>query len=375
MAKDKKWIRQIAKSDQEELKKFVSLERELLGSYPHYIPSIDDDIIYQLSGQSPFFSEMEHTMFVASNGKQIVARCAALINRKYQKAKDEAVGFIGYFASAPENNRLVMEMLAQAETWLKERGVKRIIAPYNGALFLDWGDWGFLTAEFDEEPLFPFKWHPPYYKDYITEAGFNPSYPLWSYMVDFSSEKYLARVQQVKGNQAARVRPIDKNNWDEEMEIQRSILNEAFRNEWETYPLNRDEFLDIYNPLKEFLDPRQILVAEINNEPVGICVGYPDINHVWKSFGGSIGNVETIKNAFANFKRAGLLIIAVLPEAQGHGVAQLLAVTLFQRYQEHGLKEAAYHLVNEVNEKSRKFAEALCCEGRKLYHCYDKIIG
>ena len=371
MTKGKKRVREVSKSDQEELKKFVSLERELLGSYPHFIPNIDDDIMYQLSGQSPFFSEMEYTMFVASNGSEDVARCAALINRKYQKAKNEAVGFIGYFASAPENNQLVREMFGQAETWLKERGVKRIIAPYDGAIYLDFG---FRTAAFDEEPIFPFKWHPPYYRDYMHEAGFEPSYPLWSYIVDFSSDKYLAIAQQVKDNQAVRVRPLNKNNWDEEMDIQRRVLNEAFKNEWEYYPLSREEFHDFYDPLKEFIDPRQMLVAEIDNEPVGICMGYPDINHVWKSFNGSIGNVEDLKNAFTNYKRAGLVIIGVLPEARGNGVARLLAVTLFQRYQEHGLKEAAYHLVNEVNEKSRKFAEALCCEGRKLYHCYDKNI-
>ncbi len=365
-------IRQIHKSDQEELEKFVSLERELLGEYSNFVPRIDDNVIYQLSGESPFFSEMDHTMFIASDGSEDVARCAALINHKYQKAKNEAVGFIGYFAAAPDKGPLVKKMFEQAEAWLKERGVKRIIAPYDGSYFIGMT---IRTAAFDEKPIFPMMWHPPYYKDYMTEAGYQPSYPFWSFRVDFSSENFRATVQQVKENNTAQVRPLKKDNWEEELEIRRQIINEAFKDEWEHHPLSREEILDFFNPLKEFIDPKQMLIAEINGKPVGMCLGFPDLNGLWKKFNGSIDDVEEIRRAFNNYSRAGLIVIAVIPEAQGKGVGKSLATTLFQRYQEQGLNEAAYHVVNEVNEKSRNFAESLCCEGRKLFHCYDKIIA
>lgn len=71
------------------------------------------------------------------------------------------------------------------------------------------------------------------------------------------------------------------------------------------------------------------------------------------------------------YKRAGLIDIGVLPEATGSGLAHALAVALYRRYQEHGLKEAFYYLVNEANTRSRKFAESIGGTGRVLYHCYD----
>ena len=365
-------VRQIEKSDQEELEKFILLERELLEEYPNFVPKINDDVRYELSGESPFFKEIEHTMFIASEGSEDVARCAALINHKYQKAKKEAVGFIGYFAAAPDKGPLVKKMFQQAEAWLKERGVRRIIAPYNGSYFLGMT---FRTAAFDEKSVFPMEWHPPYYKEYMKEAGYRPSYPFWSFSVDFSSENYQATLQQVKENNTTLVRPLNKNNWKEELEIHRRILNESFKDEWEHHPLSSEEFFSFFNPLKEFLDPKQLLIAEINGEPVGACLGFPDLNDQWKKFNGSIGSLEEIKDAFNNYSRAGLILIAVTPEAQGNGVGKSLATTLFQRYQEQGLKEAAYHIVNEVNVKSRNFAVTLCCEGRKLYHSYDKVIA
>ena len=57
------------------------------------------------------------------------------------------------------------------------------------------------------------------------------------------------------------------------------------------------------------------------------------------------------------------------------GLAHALAVALYRRYQEQGLKEAFYYPVNEVNTRSRKFAESIGGTGRVLYHCYDKRLG
>ena len=87
-------VRQVLTSDSKSLKEFVQLERKLVGSNPLFVSEIDSDIFKRLGGQSAFFSDMEHALFIASDGTQDKARCAAIINRRYQQVKDEAVGFI-----------------------------------------------------------------------------------------------------------------------------------------------------------------------------------------------------------------------------------------------------------------------------------------
>ena len=203
-------VRETSSSDSRELKSFVALERKLVGASPRFVSEIDDDVIRCLSGRSRFFEEMEHTLFVASNGSEDTARCAALINRRYQKAKNESVGFVGYFAASPENETAVREMLAHAESWLAERGVSRIVAPCNGAAILGMG---LRTAALDEDPMFPFPWHPSYYSEYLVAAGYEPTYPLWHYTVDFASEKYRAlerRASQAKSaaTRSPSIRPM-----------------------------------------------------------------------------------------------------------------------------------------------------------------------
>lgn len=67
--------------------------------------------------------------------------------------------------------------------------------------------------------------------------------------------------------------------------------------------------------------------------------------------------------------------IDVSPNSRGTGLAHALAVALYRRYQEPGLKEAFYYPVNDANTRSRRFAESLGGTGRVLYHCFDNRIG
>lgn len=367
-------VSEISTSDRGAVKSFVALERKLVDSNPRFVSDIDSDVIKRLSGRSAFFSEMEHTLFVASNGKQNVARCAALINRRYQKAKSQAVGFIGHFAASSDSRAQVQAMFEQAEAWLKERGVTRVIAPYNGAAVLGAG---LLTTAFDEEPMFPFIWQPPYYTDYLVDSGYEPTYPLWYYTIDFTSDKYRAAMHRATENNAALVRPVSKKRWNQDLETVRQVFNETFKEEWEFHPFTSEELHEFFDPMKPVLDTRQMLIAEVEGKPAGFCLGFPDWNPLFRSFKGKFGPLQIIKLMFraGRYRRAGLLGIGVLPDHRGTGIAQALAITLYRRYEERGLKEAFYYPVNEVNMSSRRFAESMGGTGRVMYHCYDKRIG
>jgi GNAT superfamily N-acetyltransferase len=366
-------VKQIPLTEKKAIREFVLLEKEFLSSYPFFLADMTSETTKRLSGQSPFYSEMNYALFVVSDGSSEKARCAAFINRKYQRAKNEAVGFIGYFAAMPEAESEVTALLEEAEKWLRKHNVTRVIAPYNGTLL---HGMGLLTAEFDMEPVFPFSWHPPYYRPYLEDAGYQPTYPLWFYRIDFSSEKYRAVEQKVLENKAVTIRPIDKKNWDEDLEKYRKVLNQTLKEEWEYCPLTREEFSSNFGAMKSILDPRLMLVAEIDGEAAGVCMGFPDWGPLLRSFKGKFGIVQLIKLMFGvgRYDRAGLTWIGVLPGFRGKGVAQSLTITLYRRFQEKGLKEASYMCVNESNLASRRFAEVMGGTGRSRYHCYDKTL-
>jgi len=366
-------VKQIPVREKKARKNFVELENKCIGSYPFFVPDITMETTKLLAGRSPFYSEMEYALFVASDGSSEKARCSALINRKYQKAKNEAVGFIGYFAAMPDAESAVRAMLDEAEAWLREYNVTRVIAPYNGSLLYGMG---LLTAECDTEPVFPFSWHPPYYQQYLLDSGYNPTYPLWFYTIDFSSEKYRAVEQKALENEIVTVRSINKKNWNRDLDTYRQVLNETLEDEWEYFAHTREEFASFFGAMKSIIDPRLMLVAEIEGKIAGVCMGFPDWGPMLRSFRGRFGPIQYLKMMLevGRYKRGGLTWIGVLPEFRGKGVAHSLAVALYRRFQDKGLKEASYMCVNESNMPSRRFAEAMGGTGRALYHCYDRVL-
>lgn len=364
-------VRELAPSDAGALKSFVRLERALVGDEPLFVSESDADLKRYLSGRSAFYEGMEYALFVAENGRD-VARCAAFVNPRYQESHDEPVGFIGYFAAAPGAERETEDMLGRAEEWLAARGVTRVISQVNGNV---WIGLGLLTGAFDEEPMFPMRWNPPYYAGCFEAAGYQPSYPMWIYEIDLSSEQYRETSRRAIEEARCHVRPINKKRWDEEVETIVHLLNEGYGpDEWEMQRFTSSEFREAFGQFKPILDPRQCLFAEVDGEPAGHCLGTPNLNPLFRSFKGKMGPVQILRLLLGarRVRQAGLLNIVVLPEHRGKRIGQTLAATLYRRYEELGLSRALYYPVNEANTASRTFAESFGGRGRVLYHAYDK---
>ena len=361
-------------SNKSALKRFVSLERKLMKNYPLYISEIDDDVIKLFNKKRLMSEKMEFCLFIVTKSGQDIARCAAIINKKFQAEKQAGAGFIGFFAAAKDCNEEVGEMIQFAEKWLKEREVTKVIAPANGGAPQSMG---FLATGFDESPMFPFPWHPPYYQAYIESLHYKPTYPLWYYEINFASKKYQEAKQRYPNYQLADIRPISKKNWDKDLETVTDILNETFVNEWEFTKMSYAEAKEFFGPMKSMLAPQQILIAKVDSKPIGFCIALPDLTPLFRTFKGSVGLVAIFKllTRANKFQRAGILGIGVTNEYKGKGLSKAIAMKLYGYHEELGLKSSLYYPVNESNMDSRGFAESIGGEGRLMYQVYDKILS
>ena len=57
---------------------------------------------------------------------------------------------------------------------------------------------------------------------------------------------------------------------------------------------------------------------------------------------------------------------------RGRHIGQTLAATLYQRYEQLGLRSASYLMVNDSNLASRRLAESLGGQGRIRYTVFEK---
>jgi hypothetical protein len=231
-------VHELDRMDRRAVRRFVRLERELNASHPFYWAEPDRDLVKRLGGRSPTGEVLELQLLVASNGRPR-ARCAAVVNRRWQKDNADLAGGVGYFAAAENVDADVAGMLARAEAALVERGCDRAIAPFNGGALQGLG---VLTGAYDESPMCPLPWQPPYYVSYLEASGYSPRYPLWIYEIDFACETYRGAARRALADPACRVRPIDKRRWKQELGLMGQLVNAGFRDEWEFYEYSPQEW-------------------------------------------------------------------------------------------------------------------------------------
>ena len=366
-------IERLDPHDSDELNRFVRLERKILGKERFHVSDFDADIVDRLAGSSAFFHDSAVALFIAHKGIHPVGRCAAFIMPRYQKSKRENVGFIGYFAAAADQAEAISAMLHDAETWLKLQSVSRVIAPYNGSPFFGYG---VMIDGFDEEAKVPFGWNPPWYADYLKSSGYLPRYPLWYYSIDLTSEAFANANRLTTRNHLVKVRPIRKGHWHEDLETIRRLIGLTYTREWAFSELTSEEMQEYFDSKRPYLSRQQVLLAEVEGHTAGFCIGQPCWNAVIRSFEGNIGlrNALKLKHEIHQYDGAGLIMIGVLREYRGIGVARSLAVHLYRHYAQHGQKEAGYYFVNEENTGSRAFAEMIGGSGSAAYMVYDKML-
>jgi len=232
-------VREVDASDKRELNRFIRMERDLIGRHPLYVGELlDADVRKRLSGKSAFSKEMSFALFATDR-----ARCAAIVSPLWQRAREEPkTASVGYFAAGADAADEVAELLDSAESWLGQRGMTRVIAPFNGSAVLGVAA---LTDAFEESPMFPMPWNPPYYEEYLTEAGYRPAYPLWYYDIDFTSDRYREASRRALADPQAEIRQIDKRRWREEVELGRELINEGFADEWEVHRFTPEDLRDV----------------------------------------------------------------------------------------------------------------------------------
>lgn len=366
-------VRPVDPADRKALQRFVALERELWGHHPLYWSEFDVDLIKRFRGESAFNLETEHKLFLlTAESGAIGGRAVGYMNRRWQRQRRTEAGFVGNFCFAPGSGPdKAAELFGAVEEWLKQQGASLAIVGIDGTGALGVG---VLTADHDTAPRYPLRWHPPEYASLIEASGYEPLRRFWTYLVRFDNEQYRSVAEHAIGDSRCSIRPIDRRHWRTDVQLIRDLFNDTFADEWEMNQYTKEEFTETWGQMKWLLDPQAFLIAEVDGEPAGFCLGLPDITPLIRTFRGRLGPLQILRllRGASHARRHGLFVVGVRKQFRGRRIAQTLTCTLYRHYENKGLESAAYYYVDDENLASRRVAESLGGEGGIKLTCYSK---
>ncbi|QZD96244.1 N-acetyltransferase [Qipengyuania gelatinilytica] len=364
---------------------FVDLGREFAARVEHSVPQIRSEQLELIDpDKNPFFGHASVQLFLAKRGGKPVGRIAAHIDRlalelPREQGMGTGTGMFGYFDA--EDEAVAHALLAQAEEWLREQGMTRVIGPISLSI---WEEPGLLVKGHDHSPMIMMGHDPAKYQAMIEGAGYSHAKSLLTYDLDISNPfpRIVQRiVQSGERNERIHVRQVDKSRWAEEIRTVLEILNDAWSTNWGFVPFTEAEIAYAAKKLKPVVRPELNMIAELDGRPVAFMVVLPDLNRVLKKVRGKLFPFGWFHLLRALRKPTGLdmrvPLMGVLKEFQSSRLASQLAFMMISKIRDsatgiHGSQRAEIGWILDDNKGMVAIADAIESSINREYVIYEK---
>jgi GNAT superfamily N-acetyltransferase len=322
----------------------------------------------------PFYDRASIQTFLAARDGRVCGRIAAIVNPAHNEQARDQRGFFGFFESV-DDQEVASQLLKAARDWLMARGMQSLRGPANPSVNYECG---LLVEGFHSPPCFMMTYNKPYYGRLLEGCGLRKAqdlYAFWGHvdMVANLDDKLAFISNAAKERFDVRVRPMHSHRFREEVEMFLRLYNASMSGMWGYAPLSNGEIKAVAAGLKHLIVPELVLVAEINGEPIGACLGLLDYNPRIKRIDGRLfpfGFIRLIRDKHA-IRKLRVVSINVVPEYQRWGLGVVLLSSLIEPVVKWGVREAEFSWVAESNTLSRAGLEKGGAKLDKTYRIYD----
>lgn len=358
-----------------EMLDFIKFPWKIYASDPNWVPPLLADRKKFLSREkNPFFKDNPAEFYLAYRNGEVVGRIAAIINHQHNRFHNDKTGFFG-FLEAVNDREVFQALLNTAKEWLKERGCDSMQGPMNPSTN---DECGFLIDGFDTPPYFLMTHNPKYYVEILESLGYQKAKDLYAYYIDTGIVKLgdkLRRVEQsIRERFPIQIRTVNLKNFNQELAIIREIYNDAWERNWGFVPMTPAEFDFLANDFKKIIDPRVVLVGEVNGEAIGFLLAMPDYNRIFKKIPNGRLFPFGVFTFLLNKKKINSLRVITLGIKQKYqplGLGALFYLEIVRRGPECGYNSAEMSWVLEDNDQMNRAARLLGGRIHKTYRIYQ----
>lgn len=362
------------------LDRFIRLPNRLHRDDPHYIAPLHLERLDALTPKNPFFGHADVQFWIARKDGRDVGRISAQIDRQALAVRPDATGHFGLIA-AEDDPDVFRALISQAETWLRARGMKRMLGPFN--LNIN-EEMGLLVSGFDTPPMLLMGHDRPYVGPRLEEQGLAKEKDVFAYLYDISVDLPVSvrRLLDRPLPKDLKVRRIDFKRYNDEIRAITDIFNDAWLNNWGFVPLTAVETDHLAKSLKPLLDPRLVSIVEQDGEPVGFLVTLPNLNEAIRDLGGRLlpfGWAKLLwRLKIRGVKTARVPLMGVKRSAAQGVIGSLLPFLLIDTVRKEVVPLGYTHIelswILEDNLPMRRINESLGGVAYKTYRIYGKAL-
>lgn len=360
---------------------FVDLPWRIYQNDPHWVPPLKNEVRRMLDPQHhAFYQHGTAACFVARVQGEIVGRIMASYDPYLPTVEGARVGCFGLFECL-DDQTVADALFARADQWFAEHGIGIARGPIDFSMNYACG---LLVDGFDTPPRVMMNHHPPYYRRLIEQAGFEQAKDAYAWWFDDPHDMiahWSERAQRLAQRYRIRIRPINVANLDEDIERMKLLYHQAWDEAWGFAKMSDAEFHASAQEMKRFAVPEMILMAEVDDEPVGLSITLPDLNEAIRPLNGRLfrwGLPIGLAQLYRNMKRirtARLAVLGVTPGYRRRGVAELLILRTLD-YGKHVLNytgaELSWTLAD--NELVNRTIQRVGGSRYKTYRFYERPV-
>lgn len=360
-------------------KAFHQFRRRLYAEDFAWVEPLHQTTQARWSSKNPWFNHATAQAWLVRSNDEVVGAISAQCDRRALDAQGRQVGYFGQFECI-DSVPVAQTLFGAAKDWLLEQGAVVARGPFD--LHIN-DTCGLLVDGFDTPPMMMMPHNPPYYDALFRSVGMSPEIQLYAYNVapNFMAPKVMNRLA-VRHSSRLHVRRLDRRHYRQEIELLRSLFNDAWRNNWGFVPFSREEFQAIGKELGPLLRSDYTAIAMLDNEPVGFLIALPNINELIQGFGGRLWPLNAFKLLWklkrGAYKGARVPLMGVRSDFHQGPLGALIAFSMIDavRWPLHanGINNVEMSWILETNDGMNALIEAMGGVRYKTYQMYQCLL-
>ncbi len=322
-------IDSIDKTSRRDIERFVDFPFRLYADCPQWVPPLRQDVRAMLDpAKHPFYEHSDADFFIAVRDGDDVGRIAALENRRFNDYHNATQAQF-YLFECINDLEVARALFERVFDWARSRGLDELVGPKGLSPFDGYG----IQIEGTEhrQMMMMMNYNYDYYPRLVEAMGFEKEVDFVSTYIMISDFDVPQRVHRIAERVQER-RNLRVHTFKSKVELWRwkarigEAYNRTFVDNWEFYPLTKNEIDFVFNDLVLAASPRLIKVVLRNDDIVGFIFGFPDVSRGLQRANGSLFplGIFHILRDMRRTRWISLNGVGIVPEYQGLGGNALL---------------------------------------------------